>query len=959
MSFDMAGNGFAPSNQLENGNGQEINELGSNIQDMSLSNSRHKKKRAARAFHTEFNTPNLPGVPNFSAPSTPGTNQQQHNFSPQSPAQSSIPVASHVVQPEAELADPNIDMQILDKRYLDQARYMTPINSETPEFNSFFTFEHASPPTAGTQYHTVDQGTAAPNFMRSTMYFVPETEQLRKATKLPLSVTIRPFNPILATEEPVPIVDMREIGKSSGGDYKSVGPPRCSRCRTYMNPSMQHTVDNRFMCNICQFGNNVVPDDYTSFLDAQGYRVDRYNRPELHKGVYDIIVPEQYNFNGSEGKNQPMHYVFLIDISEQSIRHNLPVLLADTIRATLYSNEESGGFSGRFALMTFDKKIQYFSLSPKLDSTQIYVSADLEDPFIPFSEGLFADPEESRLVIEDMLNYLELIDAQDNFADPETCFSAACRAAMMCLQSVGGGKIVSILSNLPTWGPGGLKFKDNRSVGRSPNAETESSLLLPDNPYYKQLSKDFISNSVGLDCFVISPVAVDLSNIGWLCSVTGGQVNRWTNFNIERDGRAFIGRFMSSVNKTRGYQGQLKLRCSNGLQVNQYYGTSSSISDTTVAGTIQDPVVPILHEDQSFTVLLSYDGKLDTRFDCHFQAAILYTDLTGLRKVRVINLVLAVAERLEDVFNLVDEDAIITTIVRDSLSFVGNQPLTEIRESVNEKLVEVFTQYRAMSELGHNMNRTLTNQLLFPEKLKHLPMYMLSFLKSNAIRTSTTISTDSRLEEMYHLLNIPVERLLYKLYPALVELHSLLDDEGFPEQHGFIRLPKFKDLSLKSLDYGVYILCDGETVWVWIHPNANILLIKDLFGDQIESVDQINPLCDELPELSTNISIQARNLVKYFQQKINGILTTNGSGIHIIRLGMDALEQLFNEKLVEDSLNGSVISTNSPSYSDYLTNLHKAIRVKLDNEKSSNSVKQSLTQAQHNENLAQHLSHFL
>ena len=87
--------------------------------------------------------------------------------------------------------------------------------------------------------------------------------------------------------------------------------------------------------------------------------------------------------------------------------------------------------------------------------------------------------------------------------------------------------------------------------------------------------------------------------------------------------------------------------------------------------------------------MLEYDGKLSPKLDCHFQAA-LCTDPNGVRKVRVINLVLAVSKSLEDVFHFTDENAVVTTIVRDTLSFVGQQSLLELRESINNKLVDIL-----------------------------------------------------------------------------------------------------------------------------------------------------------------------------------------------------------------------------------------------------------------------------
>ncbi|CAK7897068.1 SED5-binding protein 3 [[Candida] anglica] len=960
---------------------------------------RKKNKRSVRAHYTDFNTtPNdalsgpmaglnidsdvrspsiglgLEGVSPFKSPQVgslstgPGTSNvsgvHQNGFVAQDLPQPPFNQGQHASTTASSTASPSIP----ESRYASSLDYTTPIQAEdgSMQLPSFLTFQNVVPPVAGTQFNCIDQGTASARFMRSSMYNVPESEELRSATKLPVSITVRPFAPVLPTEEPIPVVDMSQLGRIEGATTSSgdIGPPRCGRCRTYMNPAVQHQQNGKFTCNICQFGNNTYPPEYYASVDPlSGRRLDASIRPELHKGVYDIIVPQEYNLDDTKATNEILHHVFLIDISENSIKQNLPILLADSIRATLYSDEESP-FVGKIALITFDKKINFYNLSENLESTQLSVLSDLEDPFMPFADGLFADVEQSRMVIEDALNHLESLCHMGggSMPDAEPCFAAACRTAMLCLKSVGnGGKITSVLSALPSWGPGRLKFKDNRSVGRLPNPETEKKIYNPDNEYYRLLAKDFISNNVGLECLVVSDINVDLSNVGWLCSTTGGSVFKWSNFNFERDGRSFTARFYNSVRKSTGYQGQFKVRCSNGLQVVQYYGTSSSALHTSaVGGGPSDPVIPVLNEDQTITVLFNYDGKLETKYDCHFQAAMLYTDPAGIRKVRVINLVLAVSERLEDVFNFVEEDAIVATLLRDTLSFVGKQTFLELRESINTKLVEVFTQYRVMSELGHNRNKTLTNQLLFPDSLKNLPMYILSFLKTRALTQSTEINSDSRLADIFQLLNMPIETLVYRLYPALVELHSLQEHEATPiEPYGFITLPKYKSLSNSSLDEGVYILCDGDVIYVWISPNPNMLLIKDLFGENIESVSEIDPLLDEFPDLPTHISQQARNLVGYFQSQIIGCSSIGQSGIHIVREGKEASTRKFKECLIEDALPGSIGGSSGPGYPEFLSNLHKAIRVKLDNDKSSNNVRQSISSVEHHQDtLAQRIIHY-
>lgn len=835
------------------------------------------------------------------------------------------------------------DLSLGKARYEQETEYTTLLYDEAGVCigtKPFLSFENIVPPFAGTQYFAIDQSTATPKHMRPTFYYVPEQELMRKATRLPMAVTIRPFAPLLPNESPVPTVDMSRLGEMLLLDPQEWGPPRCRRCRTYINPQMVHTFLGRFTCNVCQFPNNAVPQEYISPIDQNENRTDRAQRPELHRGVYDIIVPDFYNDGGAENTPKPMHHVFLVDVCQQSISKSLNVLVADAIRATLFDYERENNGEKRpqkFAIILFDKAVHFFNLSPDLDSTQICVSPDLDDPFVPFYDGLFADPEESSMVIEDALRNLESLADTKSLHDSEPCFSVACRAATMCLESVGGGKITAIVSTLPSWGPGGSRLKQNKSVGRNPSAEMEKKLYSVDNEYYKLLAKDMISQNVGLDVLAVSATPVDVSNIGWLASVTGGKVHKWTDFIFDRDSRALTAQIVNSVKSSTGYQGQLKLRCSNGLQVSQYYGFP-----TTEGGIIgltgnQDPVIPVLNEDQTFTVLLEYDGKLNTKYDCHLQAALLYTDTFGVRKVRVINLVCAVSERLEEIFYFVDQDAIIAALVRDTLSFVGKELIAELRTSINAKLVDVYAQYRLMEERGHNKTRSLTNQLIFPDSLRHIPLFIMALTKSKALRDSTAVPIDDRLADVYNMLNMPLERLVYHLYPALVELHSLADDECMPMENteeSFMKVPEYLPLTAHSLQPSVYILCDGTTVFVRVHPDTNKQLLADLFGEHVHQVEDIDINMDSLPEMPTHISLQARNLVRYFQKNIIGASSIGQSSVQIVIEGLEPLSKVFHDTLVEDLLSSKIAST-SANYATFLTSLHKAVTAKVDTERGS------------------------
>lgn len=883
-------------------------------------------RAASPAFAPPFagpapGSPFTPGTPFAAPPGSPFAAPGPFAGSPGSPFGAPGPVGAPGGAPGG--APVPAAPLIAASRYAQQLEF-TPTAASNP---AFLTFQNVVPPAAGTDMVCVDQGTALPHFIRASMYNVPESEHLRQATKLPVLVTVRPF-PGGPEDDDVPVVAYGAAaaaaavtGAYTGADADAAAgaawPPRCRRCRAYMNPLMQHHVAGTFTCNICQFDNNECPSDYAAAVDpVLGRRVDAAVRPELHRGVYDFVVPQHYNVDPSQ-PNEVFHHVFLVDVSESSRRQGLPVLVADAVRAVLYGGEAP--FVGRIALIMYDQKVTFFNLGSALEAPQLQVLTDLEDPFVPFADGLFADPEESRGVIEDALGYLESL---GGVGDPEPCFGAAVRAATMCLaHAARGGKITAVLAALPSWGPGGLRFKENRAVGRAPLAEAERAHANPDSPYYHQLARDCLALAVSVECLVCSDASVDLLNVGWLCLVTGGAVRKWARFEFERDGRAVAAHFAASVEGVRGYQGQLKVRCLNGLQVEQYYGALTAAAALravlAVGGAAEDPTVAAVHTAQLFLVLFRYDGTLDTKYDCHFQAALLYTDRRGVRKVRVVNLVLAVSERLEDVFNFVEQDAVVATIVRDTLLFVGRQPFAELRELVNTKLVEVFAQYRAMSEVGL---RAAPRQLLFPDSLKHLPMYMLAFVKLAALRQG--VETDARLAEVLAMAREPVARLMYRLYPVMVAAHDLVEaaegggDDNGDATLGAVAAAAARGRPLRSpVDPSVYLICNGAEVFIWIHTD-NVRLLQDLFGLHVSSASDIDATMDELPELPTHVLAQARAVVRHWQSAVCGLPSVGSAGVRIVR----------DFELVEDATHG-------PSYADFLANLHRAIRVKLDNDK--------------------------
>ena len=195
----------------------------------------------------------------------------------------------------------------------------------------------------------------------------------------------------------------------------------------------------------------------------------------------------------------------------------------------------------------------------------------------------------------------------------------------------------------------------------------------------------------------------------------------------------------------------MKVRCSNGLQVSAYHG--NFVQHTFGA----DLELGTIDADKAIGVVFSYDGKLDPKLDAHFQAALLYTSADGQRRVRCINSVAAVNEGGMETMKFVDQDAVVSMVAKEGMfttcysvgwvdanmttaaSKTLDKSLKDIRASVSEKTVDIFSGYRKIFSGSHP-----PGQLVLPENLKEFSMYMLSLIKSRAIKGKTAVDSQSR-----------------------------------------------------------------------------------------------------------------------------------------------------------------------------------------------------------------------
>lgn len=233
--------------------------------------------------------------------------------------------------------------------------------------NIYPTFEKHVPPPASVSFVAFDQGNSSPKFARLTMNNIPATSEALHTTGLPLGLMLQPLARAQAGEAEVPVLDFGDIG-----------PPRCRRCRAYINPFMMfRSGGNKFVCNLCTYPND-TPPEYFCATSPQGIRVDRDQRPELCRGTVEFVCPKEYYNREPVG----LRWLFVIDVTQEAYNKGYLEAFCDGILATLYGADESEETdengeakrrippNSRVGFVTYDKEVHFYNCSVSVGSVR-------------------------------------------------------------------------------------------------------------------------------------------------------------------------------------------------------------------------------------------------------------------------------------------------------------------------------------------------------------------------------------------------------------------------------------------------------------------------------------------------------------------------------------------------------------------------------------------------------------
>ncbi|KAM9426624.1 protein transport protein Sec24D isoform 2-T2 [Pholidichthys leucotaenia] len=737
------------------------------------------------------------------------------------------------------------------------------------------------PPLVTSDFTVEDQGNASPRFIRCTTYSLPCTSELAKQCQVPLAAIIKPFATLPKSERPLYVVN-----------HGDTGPVRCNRCKAYMCPYMQF-IDGgrRFHCGFCNCVNE-VPVFYFQHLDHVGRRVDFYERPELSLGSYEFIATMDYCKNNKPPN--PPAYIFMIDVSYSNIKSGLVKLICDELKTLLEKLPREEGMENsaiKVGFITYNKVLHFYNVKSALAQPQMMVVSDTAEMFVPLLDGFLVNYQESRAVIYNLLDQIP-----DMFADTtesETVFAPVIQAGVEAFKAAEcSGKLFIFHSSMPTAeAPGKLKNRDDKKLV---NTEKEKTLFQPQKGVYEQLSKECVTHGCCVDLFLFPSQYVDLATMADVPSHTGGSVYKYNNFQLERDGEHFLRDLRKDVQKNIGFDGIMRVRTSTGFRATDFFG-AIYMNNTT------DIEMAAVDSSKAVTVEFKHDDTLNEETGALVQCALLYTTISGQRRLRVHNLSLNCSSQLSEMYKSCETDSLINFFAKSAYRAILNQPLKNVREILVSQTAHMLACYRK-----NCASPSAASQLILPDAMKVFPVYINSLMKTAPLVGSTELSTDDRAHQRMSVMAMGVEDTQLLLYPRLIPLHNMdMRSEAPPVP---VRCSEER-----LTDSGMFLLENGHSMFLWLGEASPPDLIQGLFN--VPSLAHLQGHMCALPELDNPMSRKVRSIISDLLEK-----RPNSMKLQIVRQ-RDKPEMLFRQFLVEDKgLHGGA------SYVDFLCYVHREIR---------------------------------
>jgi protein transport protein SEC24 len=159
-----------------------------------------------------------------------------------------------------------------------------------------------------------------------------------------------------------------------------------------------------------------------------------------------------------------------------------------------------------------------------------------------------------------------------------------------------------------------------------------------------------------------------------------------------------------------------------------------------------------------------------------------------------MNLALKTCTQLADLFRSCDLDTTILFFAKQGLFKLLEHTPKAIKDGMISRAAQILACYRR-----HCASPTSAGQLILPECMKLLPLYVSCLLKNDAFSGGPDITLDDRSFVMYFVMTMDLPTSVQYFYPRLIPVHDVDVEE--------LTVPAaIRCTSEKMLEHGAYVL---------------------------------------------------------------------------------------------------------------------------------------------------------
>lgn len=205
--------------------------------------------------------------------------------------------------------------------------------------------------------------------------------------------------------------------------------------------------------------------------------------------------------------------------------------------------------------------------------------------------------------------------------------------------------------------------------------------------------------------------------------------------------------------------------------------------------------------DKAIAVEIKHDDKLSEDEGVYIQSALLYTSCSGQRRLRVINLSLKSCSQMADLYRSCDSDTVINYLAKQSIYKLYDNNPKAVKDNIVTRAAQILATYRK-----NCASPSSAGQLILPECMKLLPLYVNCLLKSDALSGGSDMTIDDRSFVMQTAMTMDIPTSVNFYYSRLIPIHDI-DGTKEPEIPAPIRCTVDK-----MNEQGVYIL----GLWIYL-----------------------------------------------------------------------------------------------------------------------------------------------